>query len=1569
MSLTLKKLGIEYKEISLAQANEASQSIRQMRLEQILVGDCENFGWQNLINRHDLIQVKNLDKTSKDSKKKNLTKTLFIFSNSNPLRKGITQLIQNQNYKYFIILIAATCLIPYCINEKRLAISIEVVCNIIFGFDILLFMIAYGVILDKKSYLRDCWNIVNVLAFIFTWFIFLEDNKVNDVIKTIRILRLFRLIQEIPLLRIQFTAYVSSFLKLKQVLIPIFLVMIYFAIIGLHLFIGLTEKRCRITPEPIDGVWLADDEVLKLCGIWECPENLYCGSPVDHNLPKNMTENDVADFSWDFIRFDDFFHSLLVVFTFLNVTGWSGTTFMFWKAMTTYVTATYFLVLIVLLAFILSNLLLALFYESFMEKSSIKNSSSKAKKQEQEIEEDLKKKNQEQLMNRLALMSKSKGQLVGHNQSFNGQLPFDQQFQFDQTTQQQQEQIRFFDSLSNSKNFNFINNLCIILSALAIIIDYKGISKRALEQLQMVDFFCIVYSLVEMAILISGKGLKGYFSKDINKFDFFVISSQWILIFVLVVIDESLVINHNVYVTFFKSLKILRVFRFVYNAKLFYTITLLMRSLVNTLTRLKSILALWACLVILIAVVGKSLLQDKLQEEEMTIYYDDFGSALMAAVNIFYNEEWHVTMYKYARHTYVSFFYSIFSVILGQIFFIRLLMAVFLNEFVQQLKKIEEELKPIDFKQFIQSILQCLQSKDKKKNQKITKYITQKSDEKNQIAEESEARPKKDKNNENRINSILNQNVPQQELDELQNWLQVDLQKQEQQEIKSNLSNNNVQNERESVRNLNQTKSNINISKTEQIVDSFIFQLFALLIVLASTIRVGMTTPFLDPNSDTSQILKIVNITTTILFIVQIILNIIARGFIIGENSYIQRSPYNILNVIVTLVEIISLFAPSHTIFHFFSSLRIIEFIRIGALLNTSINYISQALLKAFQTMIQLSIFCFIILLIYGTFATKILKGAFFYCSGISNEEEYIINDKWDCLDHGGSWINRILGYDNIFDSALTLFVTATTEAWLEILIHTWSARGVDLTPQNNNNRWWAVYFQVFFFIGNICMLNMFISLVVETYQQTKIKAQGMSELDSNQREWLSIKQSINHLKPRRLYEKPKSKVGLFIYSIAESKATKYFWHALILLNTFTLALYYDRQDKDFIQALDLINLICTLSFTVEVLSRVIAKFPNIYDRDPFIIVDVLGIIINLVNQFSISQMNDQFYLQRGFEALSVGFQLLRNYYIIKRFPELEKLFHTIFSVVPSALSMLFIMFIFLFIFACLGMDLFGYLRPQNKMEGFDLHFKKFTTAMFSLIRVASSEEWWALLIDSVRIRNPDFACIYINNYEEFQLYGYNGCGTHWAYVFYVSFHLIFSLVILNLFIASILGAYEEHAKQEQSAISKYQLHDVLNYWAQYDPKGTGFLNYKQFWKLSSEIAICFGVPVKELLDPANKKNFLKALNIPLYEDGEGLIGYLFHDVIVSLTRLSVELKYGVRDLESDTYKGKEFVHQYYKKFKKTPYYSGQMSTMIYLQAKARMLINKKKGVKCLDIGALKQELQCQNDGDKFDNS
>ncbi len=76
--------------------------------------------------------------------------------------------------------------------------------------------------------------------------------------------------------------------------------------------------------------------------------------------------------------------------------------------------------------------------------------------------------------------------------------------------------------------------------------------------------------------------------------------------------------------------------------------------------------------------------------------------------------------------------------------------------------------------------------------------------------------------------------------------------------------------------------------------------------------------------------------------------------------------------------------------------------------------------------------------------------------------------------------------------------------------------------------------------------------------------------------------------------------------------------------------------------------------------------------------------------------------------------------------------------------------------------------------------------------------------------------------------------------------------------------------------------------------KGEGCINYKDFWKLSSEIAIIFGVDQSDLLDVNNKKNFLKVLNIAIYENKvTNILCYKFHDVIISLTKISVTLKYG----------------------------------------------------------------------------
>jgi hypothetical protein len=86
----------------------------------------------------------------------------------------------------------------------------------------------------------------------------------------------------------------------------------------------------------------------------------------------------------------------------------------------------------------------------------------------------------------------------------------------------------------------------------------------------------------------------------------------------------------------------------------------------------------------------------------------------------------------------------------------------------------------------------------------------------------------------------------------------------------------------------------------------------------------------------------------------------------------------------------------------------------------------------------------------------------------------------------------------------------------------------------------------------------------------------------------------------------------------------------------------------------------------------------------------------------------------------------------------------------------------------------------------------------------------------------------------DFQVYGQTGCGTLWAYPYFFSFHLIFSVIILNLLVATMLSAYGDNYEKEYNSVSVFQLGDTLTYWQKYDPKGLGTIPYKKFWRLSS---------------------------------------------------------------------------------------------------------------------------------------
>ena len=108
--------------------------------------------------------------------------------------------------------------------------------------------------------------------------------------------------------------------------------------------------------------------------------------------------------------------------------------------------------------------------------------------------------------------------------------------------------------------------------------------------------------------------------------------------------------------------------------------------------------------------------------------------------------------------------------------------------------------------------------------------------------------------------------------------------------------------------------------------------------------------------------------------------------------------------------------------------------------------------------------------------------------------------------------------------------------------------------------------------------------------------------------------------------------------------------------------------------------------------------------------------------------------------------------------------------------------------------------------------------------------------------------------------------------------------------------SYSEVYKAETSAIDDFLLLDINKFWSSFDPEGKGFINYKDFWTMSSQTAVKLGVP-GVYLEPQNKRKFLNALEVPLYENHkEKIYCYKFHDVIVRLSKISMSIKKNVTE-------------------------------------------------------------------------
>ncbi len=176
----------------------------------------------------------------------------------------------------------------------------------------------------------------------------------------------------------------------------------------------------------------------------------------------------------------------------------------------------------------------------------------------------------------------------------------------------------------------------------------------------------------------------------------------------------------------------------------------------------------------------------------------------------------------------------------------------------------------------------------------------------------------------------------------------------------------------------------------------------------------------------------------------------------------------------------------------------------------------------------------------------------------------------------------------------------------------------------------------------------------------------------------------------------------------------------------------------------------------------------NVFD---FIVVvgSLLDIVLNTLDQSSLKFLRVGPQLARVLRVLRVT-RLLR---LVNRLRGLQLLIQTVIFSVSALIHVFFLLLILFFIYAILGVFLFSNITGGEVITPFN-NFSNFGYSMLSLLRISTGEDWHVVMYDTMHGKE-------CKN-------GVGGsCAVSYSPVYFLSFVVLCTFVVLNLFILVIL--------------------------------------------------------------------------------------------------------------------------------------------------------------------------------------
>ncbi|XP_047673621.1 voltage-dependent T-type calcium channel subunit alpha-1G isoform X7 [Tachysurus fulvidraco] len=599
------------------------------------------------------------------------------------------------------------------------------------------------------------------------------------------------------------------------------------------------------------------------------------------------------------------------------------------------------------------------------------------------------------------------------------------------------------------------------------------------------------------------------------------------------------------------------------------------------------------------------------------------------------------------------------------------------------------------------------------------------------------------------------------------------------------------------------------------------FDHVVLVIIFLNCITIAMERPKIEARSPERIFLTVSNYIFTAIFVTEMTIKVVALGWCFGEKTYLKSS-WNVLDGMLVLISVIDILVSMISN----SGTKILGMLRVLRLLRTlrplrvisrapGLKLVVETLMSSLKPIGNIVVICCAFFIIFGILGVQLFKGKFYVCQG---EDIRNITNKSDCLLFKYKWVRHKYNFDNLGQALMSLFVLASKDGWVDIMYDGLDAVGVDQQPIMNHNPWMLLYFISFLLIVAFFVLNMFVGVVVENFHKCRRHQEAeeakrreekrLKRMEKKRRNimltgvsWSSPESGLTEAQCKPYYS-DYSPTRRLIHKMCTSHYLDLFITIVIGLNVITMSMEHYQQPKVLDEALKICNYIFTIIFVLESVFKLVAFGFRRFFKDRWNQLDLAIVLLSIMGiTLEEIEVNASLPINPTIIRIMRVLRIARVLKLLKMAVGMRALLDTVIQALPQVGNLGLLFMLLFFIFAALGVELFGDLicDDLHPCEGLGRYatFKNFGMAFLLLFRVSTGDNWNGIMKDTLRDCAQDTGTCY---------------NTVVSPIYFVSFVLTAQFVLVNVVIAVLMKHLEEsnkEAKEEAELEAEMELEAV----------------------------------------------------------------------------------------------------------------------------------------------------------------